>query len=116
VSEAGLPERYRELDRLLQAGDLDAAQAALKALSDAADTNTEHTALLEMFEVQLGVLRKDFAPDMGLTRLLVVMRRVPKLPFAREMYQRISQLAYRGGQSSLSHSHPPPPPSDGDDS
>jgi hypothetical protein len=65
-------------------------------------------------EIKAAVLSKQIEPGMGLTRIVAVMRRAPQLPFAKALFQTISQLAYTGGKSSLSHSHPPPPPPDSD--
>jgi len=106
VTQSALPEPFLNVDRLLEAGDIASAKAAFEAARQSAPDPD----LVELFEIQIAILGKQIEPDMGLTRIVSVMRRAPKLPFAKELFQRISTLAYTGGQSSLSHSHPPPPP------
>lgn len=100
MSALGLPEPYGEIDSQLDAGDLDAARAALKATND--------DEICAMLEVKLAVLDGAMPPAQALQRLVGLMRKRPDLPGAAQLYKEMSANAYSGGSSSLSHSHPPP--------
>lgn len=115
VTDSALVDQLQQIDRLLEAGKLDAAGSALDAARAGADGGPTQTALLELFEVALAVSKNEIPAGLGLNRIVSVMRRIPDLPLAREVYQRVSDQAYRGGQSNLAHSHPPPPPDAGND-
>lgn len=106
-----LPEPYSSVDSQLNAGDFAGAKTGLDAARQGSAPNGD---LIELLEIKSAVLSQQIQPGMALTRIVAVMRRVPNLPFARALFQTISQMAYTGGQSSLSHSHPPPPPPDSD--
>jgi hypothetical protein len=106
-----LPEPFASIDGLLARGDFAGAKSKLDA---ARQPGSPHSDLIELLDIKAAVLGKQIEPGMGLTRIVAVMRRVPNLPFAKVLFQQISQMAYTGGQSSLSHSHPPPPPPESD--
>jgi hypothetical protein len=106
-----LAEPYSSVDALLETGDFAGAKTQLDAARQASAPDSD---LIELLEIKAAVLSKQLQPGMGLTRIVAVMRRIPNHPFARGLFQTVSQLAYTGGQSSLSHSHPPPPPPDSD--
>jgi hypothetical protein len=106
-----LPEPYASIDSLLEGGDFVAAKSKLESVRQGASADND---LIELLEIKAAVVGKQIEPGMGLTRIVAVMRRVPNLPFARALFQTISQMAYTGGKSSLSHSHPPPAGPDSD--
>jgi hypothetical protein len=102
MSGATLPSKYQSIDQLLDAGDLAAARAEL----DVIPATDESIAVLRIkLELYDGALE----PGAAMQRLIQLMRRDPEWPFAKELYQEASNLAYRSRQSSVSHSHPPPP-------
>lgn len=115
MTDSALVDQLQQIDRLLAAGKLDAAGNALDTARASVGEGPNEVALLELFEVALAVSKNEIPAGMGLNRIVSVMRRIPDLPFAREVYQRVSDQAYRGGQSNLAHSHPPPPPDAGND-
>ncbi|HEX2878371.1 MAG TPA: hypothetical protein VHO25_02430 [Polyangiaceae bacterium] len=106
-----LVEPYSSIDSLLESGDYAGAKTKLDAARQASAPDSD---VIELLEIKAAVLSKQIQPGMALTRIVAVMRRIPNHPFARALFQTISQMAYTGGQSSLSHSHPPPPPPDRD--
>jgi hypothetical protein len=109
MAAENLPENLKAIDDLLDAGDLGAADVALES------AGTEPEA--EVLRIKLMLLRRDVPPPLAMQRLIQVMRQHPDVAGGRELYQLASGLAYRYGQSSISHSHPPPPvaPKDSED-
>ncbi|HTM43457.1 MAG TPA: hypothetical protein VL137_00805 [Polyangiaceae bacterium] len=108
MTDPTLPQKFQQLQQQVSAGDWAAARASLAQLQGTGDA--QETLVLELFEVELSVMQREVEPGMGLNRIVGIMRRSPTLPYAKDLYQRVSKLAYSGGKSSLSHSHPPPPP------
>lgn len=90
------------IHRLLDAGDLDQARAALSGVPRTAEAYAVVRVRLELYDGSL--------PPLAATQQLVqLMRRHPDFPGAKELYQEASNLSYRTRQSSPAHSHPPPP-------
>ncbi len=104
---ADVPDGYEFIDQLLEAGDLDGARDALGEVQGNHDAFAVLRIKLALFEGSLG-------PGPAQQRLIQLMRRNPKTPGAKELYQEASNLSYRSRTSSASHSHPPPPSSDGE--
>jgi hypothetical protein len=94
-----------EIDRLLDAGDLDGAKAALAEVPG----SDERYAVVR---VKLGLYDGSIESGPAMQTLIQLMRRDPDWPGARALYQEASNVAYRGRQSSVAHSHPPPPARD----
>ncbi len=90
------------VDDLLLRGQLDPARELLSAvpLSD------ERFAVVR---VKLGLMDGTLPAGAAQQSLIKLMRRDPDWPGAKELYQAASTEAYRGRESSASHSHPPPP-------
>jgi hypothetical protein len=61
----------------------------------------------ELVTLQREVEQQKLTPAMALTRVLAFLRVTPKHPAAQRLYQELSELEYRAGHSTLSHSHPP---------
>ena len=90
------------IDRLLDAGDLEAARAELSEVPRSDESFTVVRVKLELYEGSL--------PPLAATQQLVqLMRKHPEFPGARELYREASNLSYQTRQSSPAHSHPPPP-------
>jgi hypothetical protein len=96
------------IDRLLDAGDLEAARGALSAVPHTDDSFSVVRMKLELYDGTL-------PPLAAITQLLQLMRKKPDFPGAKELYQEASNLSYRTRQSSPAHSHPPPPVTDDDE-
>ncbi len=96
-----MPTDPVEIDRLLDAGDLDAAREALGAAS-----NDERFAVVR---IKLGLYDGSMPSGAAMQALIQLMRRDPDWPGAKALYQEASNVAYRTRQSSVAHSHPPPP-------
>jgi hypothetical protein len=67
---------------------------------------------LENLPEELAALKRDveqhkLAPAAALPRVLSFLRLEPKHGAAQRLYQELSELEYRAGHSTLSHSHPP---------
>jgi hypothetical protein len=90
------------VDELLEAAELERA----RELVATAAQNDERFAVVR---VKLGLLDGSLPAGAAQQALIKLMRRDPEWPGAKELYQRASSLAYRGRESSASHSHPPPP-------
>lgn len=103
---AELPDDYEPIDELLEAGDLDAARAALDPVSP---TDERYSVL----RLKLGLLDGTVQPGAVMQQLIQLMRRHSDWPRAKALYQLASQLAYSEHESSTAHSHPPPPPLNG---
>jgi hypothetical protein len=97
-----LPADLAAIDQLLDAGDLDAARAALDAIADSSDA-------VLVVRIKLGLFDSSLPPEVAMQRLIAVMRRNPDAPGAKELYREASNVAYQSRKSSVSHSHPPPP-------
>jgi hypothetical protein len=97
-----LPADLSAIDQLLDAGDLDAARAALDSIDDGSDAAL-------VVKIKLGLMDGSLPPGAAMQRLIALMRRNPDAPGAKQLYREASNVAYQGGQSSHSHSHPPPP-------
>lgn len=101
MSAVTLPEDYREIEQLIDAGDLDGARQALSALDDTAEPYT-------VLRIKLALYDGTMEPGVAMQKLIQLMRREADWPGAKALYQEASNLAYHGRQSSVSHSHPPP--------
>lgn len=90
------------INRLLDAGDLEAARAELARVPRSDEAFIVVRVKLELYEGSL--------PPLAATQQLVqLMRKHPDFPGAKELYQEASNLSYQTRQSSPAHSHPPPP-------
>ncbi len=108
MGAADVPEEYEFIDQLLEAGDLDGARDALGQVGG------DHEAFA-VLRIKLALFEGSLQPGPAQQRLIQLMRRNPKTPGAKELYQEASNLSYRSRTSSSSHSHPPPPTApDGD--
>jgi hypothetical protein len=96
-----------EVDRLLDAGDLEAARDAL------ADSGSDER--FAVVRIKLGLYDGSIPPGAAMQSLIQLMRRDQDWPGAKALYQEASNVAYRGRQSSVAHSHPPPPTDDKDE-
>jgi hypothetical protein len=96
------------IHRLLDAGDLEGARAALSQLPGSDEAFTVVRVKLELYEGTL-------PPLAAIQQLLQLMRKKPDFPGAKELYQEASNLSYQTRQSSPAHSHPPPPVADEDE-
>jgi hypothetical protein len=96
------------IHRLLDAGDLEGARAALSQLPRSDEAFAVVRVKLELYEGTL-------PPLAAIQQLLQLMRKKPDFPGAKELYQEASNLSYQTRQSSPAHSHPPPPVSDDDE-
>jgi len=90
------------IDRLLEAGDLDAAREALSAASPSDDRYA-------VARIKLALYDGSMPSGAAMQALIQLMRRDANWPGAKELYQSASTSAYQTRQSSVSHSHPPPP-------
>lgn len=104
MSPANPSAAYLAIDQLLEAGDFEAARRELGAIA----SDDEAYAVLR---IKLGLFDGTLEPGAAMQRLITLMRRDPDWPFAKELYQEASNLAYQSRTSSVSHSHPPPPSS-----
>jgi hypothetical protein len=90
------------INRLLDAGDLEAARTELERVPRSDEAFIVVRVKLELYEGSL--------PPLAATQQLVqLMRKHPDFPGAKELYQEASNLSYQTRQSSPAHSHPPPP-------
>jgi hypothetical protein len=96
------------IHHLLDAGDIEAARAALSQVSRTDEAFTVVRVKLELYEGTL-------PPLAAIQQLLQLMRKKPDFPGAKELYQEASSLSYKTRQSSPAHSHPPPPVTDDDE-
>ncbi len=96
------------IDRLLDAGDLEAARGELAKVPRTDEAFSVVRVKLELYDGSL-------PPLAALQQLVQLMRRKPDFPGAKELYQEASNLSYRSRQSSPAHSHPPPPVGDEDE-
>ena len=96
------------IDRLLDAGDLEAARGELSKVSRTDEAFSVVRVKLELYDGSL-------PPLAALQQLVQLMRKKPDFPGAKELYQEASNLSYRSRQSSPAHSHPPPPVTDDDE-
>ena len=90
------------IHRLLDAGDLEGARAALERFPRSDEAFIVARVKLELYEGSL-------PPLAAVQQLVQLMRKHPDFPGAKELYQEASNLSYQTRQSSLAHSHPPPP-------
>jgi hypothetical protein len=96
------------INRLLDAGDLEGARAALTKVPRSDEGYAVVRIRLELYEGNL--------PPLAATQQLVqLMRKHPEFPGAKELYQEASNLSYQTRQSSPAHSHPPPPVGEDDE-
>jgi hypothetical protein len=96
------------IHRLLDAGDTEAARAAL---SQVPRTDEDFAVVRVKLELYEGTL----PPLAAIQQLLQLMRKKPDFPGAKDLYQEASNLSYKTRQSSPAHSHPPPPVTDDDE-
>ena len=104
MSPANPSAAYQAIDQLLEAGDLEGARRELGAVA----SEDEQYAVLR---IKLALYDGTLEPGAAMQRLISLMKRDPAWPFAKELYQEASNLAYQSRTSSVSHSHPPPPSS-----
>jgi len=102
-------EDLSSIDRMLEAGDLEGARAALGRTRPDDDTFT-------VVRIKLALYDGSVEPGLAMQQLIQLMRKRADFPGAKELYQEASTLAYGSRQSSVSHSHPPPPVTGEDDS
>jgi hypothetical protein len=95
---------YQAIDQLLEAGDFESARRELGAIPNSDET-------VAVLRIKLDLFDGTLEPGAAMQRLITLMRRDPEWPFAKELYQEASNLAYQSRTSSVSHSHPPPPSS-----
>jgi hypothetical protein len=93
------------IDSLLEAGDFDAARAALSGVPEGDESYA-------VVRIKLGLFDGSLPAGAAMQKLIALMRRDANWPGAKELYQEASNQAYSSRQSSVSHSHPPPPTSD----
>src|SRR6478609_806300 len=96
------------IHRLLDAGDLDEARAALSQVPRTDEAFSVVRVKLELYDGTL-------PPLAALQQLVQLMRKKPDFPGAKELYQEASNLSYQTRQSSPAHSHPPPPVTEDDE-
>jgi hypothetical protein len=101
MASPDLPEDLASIDALLEAGELDAARAALD------EAGTDPAA--EVLRIKLLLYEGGTPPPLVMQKLIQVMRMHPDVAGGKELYQEASARAYRDRMSSVSHSHPPPP-------
>jgi hypothetical protein len=90
------------IDRLLDAGDLEGARAALASVPRSDEA-------FSVVRVKLGLYDGSLPPDAAIAQLVQLMRKEPDFVGAKDLYQEASNLSFQTRQSSLAHSHPPPP-------
>jgi thioredoxin-like negative regulator of GroEL len=90
------------IHRLLDAGDIEAARAALDQVPRGDDGYAVVRVKLELYAGSL-------PPLAAIQQLVQLMRKSPDFPGAKELYQEASNMSYQTRQSSMAHSHPPPP-------
>lgn len=90
------------IDRLLDAGDLEGARAALASVPRGEEAFSVVRVKLDLYDGAL-------PPLAAVQQLVQLMRKHPDFPGAKELYQEASNLSFQTRQSSLAHSHPPPP-------
>jgi hypothetical protein len=95
------------INRLLDAGDLEAARTELGRVPRTDEAFTVVRVKLELYDGTL-------PPLAAVQQLVQLMRKSPDFPGAKELYQEASNLSYQTRQSSLAHSHPPPPVGEGE--
>jgi hypothetical protein len=93
------------IDRLLDAGDLEGARAALTRVP-----RTDEA--FSVVRVKLDLYDGTLPPLAAIQQLVQLMRKHPEFPGAKELYQEASNLSFQTRQSSPAHSHPPPPVGD----
>ena len=98
-------EDLSTIDRMLEAGDLEGARAALGRTRSDDETFT-------VVRIKLALYTGSIEPGLAMQQLIQLMRKRADFPGAKELYQEASTLAYSSRQSSVSHSHPPPPVAD----
>jgi hypothetical protein len=101
------PEDVSTIDRMLEAGDLDGARAAL------GKTRPDDEAFA-VVRIKLALYDGSAEPGLAMQQLIQLMRKRADFPGAKELYQEASTLAYGSRKSSVSHSHPPPPVTEDD--
>jgi hypothetical protein len=100
--------RVGEVDRLLDAGDLDGARVVLEAVPITDEA-------FAVVRIRLGLMDGSMPAGAAQQALIRLMRRDPDWPGAKALYQDASSQAYQTRESSASHSHPPPPTDTGTD-
>jgi hypothetical protein len=93
------------IDRLLDAGELEGARAALARVPRSEEA-------FSVVRVKLDLYDGTLPPLAAIQQLVQLMRKRPDFPGAKELYQEASNLSFQTRQSSLAHSHPPPPVGD----
>jgi hypothetical protein len=102
MSGSNVPSDPAEVERLLDAGDLDGARTVLDAVPASDET-------FAVARIRLGLLDGSMPAGAAQQALIRLMRRDPDWPGAKKLYQEASSQAYQTRESSASHSHPPPP-------
>ena len=90
------------IDRLLDAGDLEAARAALAQVPRSEEA-------FSVVRVKMDLYDGTLPPLAAIQQLVQLMRKKPDFPGAKELYQEASNMSFQTRQSSPAHSHPPPP-------
>jgi hypothetical protein len=96
-----LSPQLAHIDALIEAGDFEAARAAL------AGGGTPEPRV-ELLRIKLGLADGSLPAELGVQRLTQLMRKDPHLEGAKELYQRAANDAYAQRRSNMAHSHPPP--------
>ncbi len=108
MADIDVPVGYRTIDDLIEAGDFDGARGLLASYG-------EDEVGYAVLKLKLGLRDGSLPPPLVENRVVQLLRKDPHAVGARELFQEASAVAFRLGQSSLSHSHPPPPVKDKDD-
>jgi hypothetical protein len=90
------------INSLLDAGDLEAARAALAGVPRSDEAFIVVRVRLELYDGTL-------PPQAAMQQLVQLMRKDPDFPGAKDLYMEASKLSYQTRQSDMAHSHPPPP-------
>src|SRR6185369_11447907 len=96
------------INALLDAGDLEAARAALAGVP-------RNDAAFIVVHVKLELYDGTLPPQAAMQQLVQLMRKNPDFPGAKDLYMEASKMSYETRQSDMAHSHPPPPSSNPDD-
>lgn len=96
------------IDRLLDAGDLEAARAALAQVPRSEEA-------FSVVRVKMDLYDGTLPPLAAIQQLVQLMRKKPDFPGAKELYQEASNMSFQTRQSSPAHSHPPPPAGEDED-
>ena len=102
VAASGLSERLAHVGRLIDRGFIGEARVELEG------SDGEPPELVELMRLKLRVAARELEPSPALSRIVALLERQPGHPTAMRMYQELSIMQFRAGQSCASFSHPPP--------